>query len=760
MNWKNTHIWSAKLLISTLLMVGGLHLKGAHIVGGELSYVCLGGGDYEFTMRVYRDCNCTNCADFDPQAVFSIFVCDGPGCSSLGQGSSIFDFTTPLLSIRQVAAPDYPCLIPPNVCVQEATYRFRLSDFNILLPPGNVTYHVTYQRCCRNVTITNLVDPGNTGSTYSVEISPEAQASCNSSPVFDEFPPTVICGGLPFTFDHSATDPDGDSLVYYFGSPLTGGGPNVDQGLLNTCFGAQPNPACPPPYRTVRFRTPTYTPEEPLGGNPVVRIDSLTGLITGTPQILGQFVVGVYVEEYRNGQLMGRVYRDFQFNVANCDPTIVAQIQSDTSLAGQDFVVNSCGNNVITFENESFQRQFVESIAWSFEVAPGDTLVNNDWEPTITFPADGQYQGNLILNEGTLCSDTAKITVNIFPEVIADFEFDYDTCRPGPVFFSDLSSTGSDSLVSWQWSFGDGTASNTVNPVHTYSAPGRIPVSLAVIDDNGCGAQTIEEVDYFPIPALLILGPGPYLVCNPADVFFDNLSEPINDDYDILWDFGDGNTGTEISPTHTYTSPGTYTVSLEVISPLGCQTDTLFNTLVTVLESPAAGFSSSPESPSNLNPEVDFTDLSSRADSWLWSFGTGDLSRERNPTYTYPDTGLYQVIQVVTHINGCTDTAASFIDIRPEIRYFLPNAFTPNGDGLNETYRGEGIMEGARSFEMTIWSRWGQLMFKTSDPEEGWNGKERNTGKEAPNDVYVVLVNYVDPRGNSVELKGTATVVR
>ncbi len=750
-------------LIGLGILIGLLALpesgSAAHIVGGELTYECLGGGDYEFTMRVYRDCNCTNCANFDPNAVFSIFVCNGSDCNSLIQGSSLYDFTAPLLTVQEVEAPDYPCLIPPNVCVQEGLYRFRLSDYGILLPPGNVTYHVTYQRCCRNITITNLLDPSNTGSTYTVEINPEAQASCNSSPTFNEFPPTIICGGLPFSFDHSATDPDGDSLVYSFCSPLVGGGPSTNPELLNTCFGALPNPACPPPYGLVRFREPAYSPGEPLGGDPVVRIDPSTGMITGTPEVLGQFVVGVCVEEYRNGQLIGKVFRDFQFNVANCDPTIVARIQSDTSLGGKSFVVNSCGNNVIQFENESFQRQFVESIAWSFGIG-SDTLVNSNWEPQITFPGIGQYTGQLVLNEGTLCADTADITVNIFPEVRADYAFDYDTCRPGPVFFEDQSTTGSDTLVAWRWDFGTGEGDSLQNPTYSFRNPGSIPVSLSVTDINGCEAETVREVPYFPIPALLILGPGPYLVCNPADVFFDNLSEPISEEYDIRWEFGDGGTSSVISPTHTYTNPGIYTVSLELTSPLGCRTDTIFNTLVTVLESPVAAFTYEPQNPTILDPEVSFQDESQRAAAWFWSFGNGDNSREQNPVYTYPDTGVYQALQVVTHPNGCTDTTAARIDIRPEVRFFLPNAFTPNGDGLNEEYKGEGIMEGATDFEMTIWSRWGQLMFKTTDPDQGWNGKERNTGREAPNDVYVVRVNYLDPRGNPVELQGFATVVR
>ena len=138
-----------------------------------------------------------------------------------------------------------------------------------------------------------------------------ATAPCNSSPEFDNFPPIVICAGQPLEFDHGATDPDGDQLVYEFCSPLLGGGPLLGAGEYETCGGANPNPACPPPYFPVNFIVPAYDPLAPMGGDPVVSIDPNTGLITGTPTIQGQFVVGVCVKEFRNGELLSTVFSRF-----------------------------------------------------------------------------------------------------------------------------------------------------------------------------------------------------------------------------------------------------------------------------------------------------------------------------------------------------------------------------------------------------------------------------------------------------------------
>ncbi len=742
------------LVLGAIIVTSVAPLRARHIIGGEITYECLGGGLYDFTLQIYRDCNCTMCADFDPLAFIAVYRCgNGVNCGSLDQNDFFRRIDAPLLERAQVAAPDYPCLIPPDVCVEEGLYQFQLQ-----LPPSNESYHISYQRCCRNVTINNIFDPENSGATYTVEITPEAQAACNNSPVFNQFPPTVICAGAPLNFDHSATDPDGDSLAYSFCSPLLGGGPILEAGGYETCEGAHPNPACPPPYDFVTFIPPNFSAGQPMAGNPVVSINPITGLITGTPALQGQFVVGVCVREYRDGELLGVVRRDFQFNVASCDPTVVADVREDEILNDQEFVINSCGENTVTFVNESFQEQFIEQFFWSFpEGEPGSPT---EWSPSVTFPDTGQYRGVLILNPDTACGDTAEIRVNVFPEIEADFSFAYDTCIAGPVTFTDLSFSGSAFLTDWAWQFGEGGAAEVPDPVYVYAEPGVYDVTLTVRDTNQCEDDITRPLSYFPVPELLLVAPSTFDGCVPAEIFFDNLSTPINDQYTISWDFGDGGTDTTISPVYTYEAPGLYTVSLEVVSPLGCETDTIFPNWIRVEPSPTAGFRFEPVRPTNLDPEVTFTDESADAVQWLYDFGTGAVSLQPDPVYVFPDTGQFAVTQVVTHPSGCTDTLVRLIDVIPEVRYFLPNAFTPNGDGRNDTFRGTGFMLGATAFRMTIWNRWGELIFETGDPEEAWNGRKFNSGDEAPPGVYVVLVSFRGPRGEPWELKGLVTLLQ
>lgn len=743
-------------LITCFVSFHSTTVEARHIVGGGITYECLGNNRYSFTIKVYRDCNCTQCAELDPLANVGIYRCAGDNCGNQSQQTSYGWLEVPLESQRDISTPDYECLVEPNICVEEGTYTFAVT-----LPPSDLSYHVSYQRCCRNLTINNLVNPGAQGATYTVEIRPEAAEVCNSSPVFRNFPPTLICADEPLNFDHSAIDADGDQLVYEFCAPLQGGGANTTAGVVSTCVGAAPTPACPPPYEPVRFLPPTYASASPMGGDPLVRIDPNTGRITGTPTIQGQFVVGVCVSEYRDGILLSRTYRDFQFNVENCDPEVRAQLQRDIQIDQQTYGVNSCGSVDVQFVNQSFQQQFIDDFQWRFTIE-GEEVSSRIWNPVITFPGVGTYNGSLILNPNTSCGDTAFIVVNVYPDLEADFAYEYDTCVAGEVQFTDLSRTGAESIVDWDWALGDGNSSKEQDPTHLYREPGDMPVTLSIIDANQCATSVTKNLPYYPVPALLVVSPSAESGCEPVDIFFNNLSFPIDATYDIRWGFGDGGTSGAISPTHTYEAIGTFTVDLRITSPIGCETDTIFPDLITVLPSPDAGFSFSPPSEelTILNPEVQFRDESREASRVLYDFGDGGTSRMRDPVYNYLDTGRYQVAQIVTHPNGCVDTSFQWLDITPEVRFHLPNAFTPNADGLNDEYRGVGIMAGAEGFNMSIWNRWGQQLFSTNDPTEGWNGRLYNSGQQAPGGVYVVRVSFRGPRGKQFEYKTFATLIR
>jgi gliding motility-associated-like protein len=173
-----------------------------------------------------------------------------------------------------------------------------------------------------------------------------------------------------------------------------------------------------------------------------------------------------------------------------------------------------------------------------------------------------------------------------------------------------------------------------------------------------------------------------------------------------------------------------------------------------------ADFSFSPPYLSNLQPTAYFVDQSLDAMKWKWTFGNSGVSIVQNPVHTFPDTGLQVIQLVVFHESGCTDTTWQTLDVLPEVRYFLPNAFTPNGDGVNDGFRGDGALEGATNFNLSIWNRYGEKLFETGDPKESWNGRKNNTGNLAPQGVYIVVVHFRGPRGEPHDLRGFATLVK
>ena len=743
-----------------LLMVVFLadFIAARHIVGGEMFYECLGPGsvtntrNYRITMKIYRDCAGQG-ADFDNPARIGIY--------SHMNGVYLFVRMVDVShqDVIDLQSNENPCLtLPPSVCVEETAYRISLNN----LPIIEGSYIASWQRCCRNNTINNIVAPHNTGATYTIEITEAAQNTCNDGPRFVNFPPIGICVNDGINFDHAAVDAEGDLLVYEFCAPLRGGGPlGVDNGNQATwCDGITPDPReCLPPYEDVSFVAPTYSPSNPLGVTSSISINPVTGFITGVPKLTGQFVVGVCVKEYRDGVLLSELRRDFQFNVVNCMATVQAKIKADAVIDGEEFVLNSCGENTITFINKSTGGSAIKNYHWNFDMGSSDAEAFTP-NATITFPGIGTYSGSMILNEGGQCGDTAYIHVNIYPAIDADFEFDYDTCIAGPVSFRDKSVTAAQSLTDWEWSFGDADESELRNPNHIYKEPGMHPVTLIATDNNNCKDTMMQEVRYFPVPPLILIKPSKYVACVPEMIKFTNLSVPIDESYDIRWNFGDGGTGSAISPTHEFQEVGTYTVKVQITSPIGCYTEETFNNLITMESSPVAGFTFEPEKISSINSTAQFTDHSQDASGWFWNFGGRGSSFDRNPTFTFQDTGIHEIMQVVFHSNGCTDTMIQTIDVEPVVQFFLPNAFTPNYDGKNETYKPKGLSSGMVFYRMTIWSRWGDLIFETNDPEEGWNGQRKNSGQEMPVGVYLCHLEYQDARNRHHEIKEFVTLIR
>lgn len=253
--------------------------NATHIIGGEMSYVCLGNDSYEITLKLYRDCYNAQ-APYDNPAYLTVFNSSG----------IIVELLTILFPGSDTLSVQTNCAaIVPYVCAEQAIY----TD-TVTLPPLAGGYTLVYQRCCRSSIIENILDPLNTGMSVTATIPDPSLATCNNSPVFINNPPFAFCIGVPISYDHSAVDPDGDSLVYELCPGVSGA----------TSFDPMPLYPLPPPYADVTYVSP-YSGGYPFNTNPALAIDPQTGMLSGTPSSIGIFSLAVCVKEYRNGNLLG-----------------------------------------------------------------------------------------------------------------------------------------------------------------------------------------------------------------------------------------------------------------------------------------------------------------------------------------------------------------------------------------------------------------------------------------------------------------------
>lgn len=240
--------------------------------------------------------------------------------------------------------------------------------------------------------------------------------------------------------------------------------------------------------------------------------------------------------------------------------------------------------------------------------------------------------------------------------------------------------------------------------------------------------------------------------CVPLTVNFTNNSI---DAENFFWDFGDGSTSNLETPNHIYTEPGEYTVTLIVSDPDACIPEDTLQVSVNVFSLPEADFTFSPDTVSVFGFAI-FEDLSTDAASWQWDFGDGTGSPLQNPSHAYPAAGTYTVCLSITNQDGCSDSICSQIEVFEISILDVPNAFSPNGDGINDFFI--PVNYGLADFEFRIYNRWGQLVFITNDTSIGWDGYFEGVEQEMGTYAYIVTGKGLD--NTDYYRQGNLTLVR
>ena len=717
-----------RIVLIVLFLIGIQQWAGTtHIVGGELNYTCLGNGMYEVTLTVYRDCFFGNPqAQFDNPASIGFFDENNQLIPEIGQMGQLLMFVNPDDTLNPVLY-DSCLVIPPDVCVHTTTYRDTME-----LPFRIGGYQVAYQRCCRNETIVNIINPLASGATYYVLITEEALLECNSNPKFRDWPPIYICANEPIVFDHSAFDVDGDSLVYTLCTPLLG----ADQTI------PRPQPPNPPPYDPVVWLDP-YSEDDMLGGVPL-KIDPVTGLLTGTPMTVGQFVVGVCVEEYRNGELISTTRRDFQYNVGVCGRVASAFFTPEIQ----------CGK-IVSVTNES---QNADTYEWIFGDFENPEFVSTDEHPVYEFNEYGSQTITLIsYSNETGCSDTSSQSVFLKEETInAFFETTIDDCTD-TLFLSvtDLSSDSQHGVIAWEWTLITSEyilTDTTQNPSFKIFGVTEAELILIAVSGNDCRdtfslifpVNTIQPGD---IPDTILMCRGQFAELNPDG----------NPSYTYVWMPQEGIISGADSHNPVVSPENTTMYHVQMENFADCYF--MDSVLVIVHDAPEVDsiWADPPIILAGEESQLETELLDNVTYQWFPVESLNDPGIH-DPVATPTETTTYTVF--ITNEHGCTDTLSILVlVILPECiepYIFIPNAFSPNGDGINDRFniKGVHIDEG----ELLVYNRWGQKVFHSRNLESGWDGTYK--GEELPPDVFGYYAKVRCIGGEEFEQSGNVTLFR
>ncbi|HPB25961.1 MAG TPA: PKD domain-containing protein [Bacteroidales bacterium] len=315
----------------------------------------------------------------------------------------------------------------------------------------------------------------------------------------------------------------------------------------------------------------------------------------------------------------------------------------------------------------------------------------------------------------------------------------------------------------FEWLPADGLSSTTGSNVVATPAAGTT-YTVTGTNPDGCVGSTTVTVGVYTIPVLAIFA-EPKEGCSPLDVHFSYGPVGTIDTNTMLWNFGDlssaGNTSAMANPSHIFNYNGNYPIYLTALTPDGCPVSAIDT--VRAFIRPVADFYNNPEVAYSDNPQMTFIELSSNAITWTWDFGDPgsynyNTSSLRNPVHIFSDSGTYVVQLIVSSSQSCADTVSKPVKIYPEILVYIPNAFTPNDDGLNEAFKPVFTGIDPNNYDFYIFDRWGNIQFHSNDPEIPWDGK--NNEKLCESGVYVYFIIYHSVTGKKFKLRGNVTLVR
>jgi len=385
---------------------------------------------------------------------------------------------------------------------------------------------------------------------------------------------------------------------------------------------------------------------------------------------------------------------------------------------------------------------------WSNAATTDTTTVNPVTTTTYT----------LTVTDAGNCISKAIVTIHTNAAISVGINGARSFCGGGSATLT-ASATGGDGSYNFLW-----LPRNSTTQAITVSPTATSVYTVEVTD--GCGsskatATAIVTVNPIPVPSFRAY---PTSGCVPLCVDFRDLST-IDGGHISKWDwkFGNGDTSSLSAPLYCYHDTGKFNVSLTIVSDSGCINKLEMPKMVTVYPSPKASFIYAPQPISILDPQVQFTASNTGQSpiiNWSWTFGDGTntVSNLQNPSHIYSDTGTYCTTLIVMDEHGCTDSVTNCLIVNPDFTFYIPNVFTPNGDGLNDVFIPKGSY--VKDYEMYIYNRWGEQIFHCTDVHDGWNGMMNGGNVACQEGVYAYIITAIDTKGVRHQYAGEVTLIK
>ncbi len=435
-----------------------------------------------------------------------------------------------------------------------------------------------------------------------------------------------------------------------------------------------------------------------------------------------------------------------------CKDSIVHSVPIMNTQADFHFNTATCLHDTTYFTDAS--TGMVNVWEWDFgDNSPKESIQS----PDHMYASSGTYEVSLKITNPLGCEKSTLKEVTIHPLPVSQFNIPASVCHLTPFVPVDQSSIVVPSQIQyWSWDFGDGSSLvNTQEASHSYDTTGLYTISLITTSTHGCVDTMEKSVWVAPIPTAdfsLDRDSGCFPLCIQAT---NNSSISEGTIHSNVWTSGGMVIGNVRDLSWCSHTSGLLPVTLQVESDKGCEA--MLSKNIDVYAGPVAGFSVDPDPASLADPTITFTNLSSGAVSFVWNFGDNTAAEfTENVIHTYAYSGSYHTSLIATSTNGCIDTTFRTVVIDSIYSVFIPNAFSPNGDGNHDVFLIKNI-EFFPKAVLEVYNQWGELVYK-SDPgyTTPWDGTRNGKALSVSSYYYVLNIN----KDGHKPLNGYITLIR